>query len=561
MEQCVRQGSLAELALRTVVRYFNLHAEVACPALLGRAVLARCCCTTPSMLSRLAARSTDALALSGPRWRDADLSYLTRHELAELSFEGCTRLTNASLAYVRELGRSLRSLRIEGCLKMTDLSVLSPLSKLEELVLPSLCTPDAATAGWIAGIAGLRRLDVGGVGIPGDFVARAVLPLRRLAHLSVWGSAFRPSRAGGPLDCLAGLVSLDISSTPCDAEDLLAAAALATGLTSLRAASCERVDDEAAEALAGAMPLLEELDLSYTAVGDAGVRSLSRLARLARLSLQGTRVSDVSPVLSACPQLRSLDVSCPAAGALLSESTWRALGAKAVAPLLCELSVAGRPEFDDARVRQLGASRLRGMARLDLSGTSVGDAGANALAKWARSLRVLLLCNCRDLTEPAIANALAASAKTLEELSLANCYVGPRALSRLARASPRALRRVDVRGDHAHVTQFGLPEARRFAKEWAAAVPWRRASGCLRIDFGPLASPTRIVEHVCAAALGEPTHLQCSEAGADTPAPQCREGAQAMRYTRQQLLALRCSPGSHRAVAMSFIPGVTVSQV
>jgi hypothetical protein len=57
------------------------------------------------------------------------------------------------------------------------------------------------------------------------------------------------------------------------------------------------------------MPHVTRLDVSRTAVGDAGVRALAGLAQLEALNLYATRVTDASvPTLAALPRLRRVYV-------------------------------------------------------------------------------------------------------------------------------------------------------------------------------------------------------------------------------------------------------------
>ncbi len=129
------------------------------------------------------------------------------------------------------------------------------------------------------------------------------------------------------------------------------------------------LDDDALECLKD-LPLLRELYLSHTEVGDAGLEHLKGLTQLQTLDLGGTKVSDAGlEHLKGLFQLQTLDLG----GAEVSDAGLEHLEDL---PQLQTLDLSGA-KVTDAGLKRLQA--LRQLQELGLGGTEVTDAGLQHL--------------------------------------------------------------------------------------------------------------------------------------------------------------------------------------
>ena len=291
----------------------------------------------PSLLS-LSLRSNDLVSpcIESPSLTSLDLSRNRRLQCPTLSCAGLTQL-DLSRTFVNDLDleRScegcgqLRVLRLQGCKNVR----LLPLS------LPQL-----------------RIVDLSGTAVLDDAVQRlsAQSPGLRVLFLNECSLLRSPVIASSTLTALSlrsceGLRSasllcpmlreLDLSDT--GVSDAALAAALSC-LSQLRVLSLRQCDQLAAPALTADLPLLESLELSMSAVQSEGVRTFmlrapqlqslqaaqcakltdglgrdtallsSSLSSLCDLNLRFSAVSeqDVDALLTACPVLSRLSISC-----------------------------------------------------------------------------------------------------------------------------------------------------------------------------------------------------------------------------------------------------------
>jgi len=125
--------------------------------------------------------------------------------------------------------------------------------------------------------------------------------LSRLKVLELDGSPF----SGSGLENIAGMRQLEVLSL--GGTNLNSGARHLAGLERLRTLNLSgtKITDEALPWL-GRLKSMESLDLSQTAVTDAGLRSLVELPRLQILSLAGTQISD--PGLDSLGRLKGLRI-------------------------------------------------------------------------------------------------------------------------------------------------------------------------------------------------------------------------------------------------------------
>lgn len=257
---------------------------------------------------------------------DATLAHLRGFgRLEELDLSWCHDLTDAGIAPLGGL-RRLRRLRLPlspGRIKGPGLASLRGLDRLEALEMGGIAPGDDDLA-HLAGLASLRYLVVAGdrltdrglvhlgglvrleglklEGHPAEITAAGLAHLsglRRLEGLILHDSCVKSL---GPLGRLDRLKVLDVSGAP--------------------------IDDDGLAAVAG-LRALEQLDLTRTRVGPAGLAHLAGLDRLKLLIIEGSAVTDAS------------------------------LGRLAGLPGLERLSLRGRPGLTDS-----GLAKLAGLSRL-----------------------------------------------------------------------------------------------------------------------------------------------------------------------------------------------------
>ncbi len=173
----------------------------------------------------------------------------------------------------------------------------------------------------------------------------------------------------------------------------------------------------------------------------------------------------VLAALGALPHLEDLDLSTnklgPATGAAIAKGAWplRSLTLSQTqledegTIELARASLPGLRELDLAsdRIGQAGAAALASVAwpieRLLLSGNPIGDKGAAALAKSAlpRTLRVLELHSC-ELTDKGVAALASASWPALEHLVLSSNAIGAAGAKALGGAAMPALHTLALKG-------------------------------------------------------------------------------------------------------------------
>jgi eukaryotic-like serine/threonine-protein kinase len=183
------------------------------------------------------------------------------------------------------------------------------------------------------------------------------------------------------------------------------------GMKSLASADLDR--------LAG-VSSLSWLDFSDTPIGDEGIEHLDHLVALTTLKLDGTQLSDrgLALVIDRCPMLQRLHIGRTACSAA---------AAKSVTELahLEELSLQGLP-IGNAELNQLRAAPQ--LKSLDLCGTQVTDQGLGELTELA-SLTSLALDDTK-ITDRGL--AVLARMRQLASLKLNGCKITDKGLGQLA---------------------------------------------------------------------------------------------------------------------------------
>lgn len=250
---------------------------------------------------------------------DAGLAHLVAlKSLRRLSLQGVNLATDAALASIAGL-TDLRELNItETAFGDAGLAPLAALNSLEALYLPDAVTDAGLPA--LRDLTGLKRLGLG-AGIAGDGLAQLAalvsletLELRGevigpgLEHLSAL-PALRSLRCLGEvtaeglsaLSQAASLQELQVVGSELNRDHLDALGRLA----SLRMLRLDSVESESGwEGLAeclNALPALEELAFNYTALDDAALAQIKGTQGIATLDLSGSAVTDAG-----MPHLREL---------------------------------------------------------------------------------------------------------------------------------------------------------------------------------------------------------------------------------------------------------------
>jgi uncharacterized protein (TIGR02996 family) len=314
------------------------------------------------------------------------------------------------------------------------LAALPQLGRLRSLSLKGEPQEDAESIRPLAAsprLAGLKRLEVFNHYF-GDEGAAALAASRRLAGLEVLyledcaiGAAGAKALAGSRQ--LRGLTGLGLFGNDIGARGAaaLAASPLLGRLTALDLTSCE-LGDDGARALAASAGLarLRVLVLCHNDIGPDGARALAASPHLAnvealclaqnRVGSQGAAALAASASLGRLRALSLLDNGVGNPGV-------RALAASRALSGLRVLDLCSNPRIDCGGVQELAFSKkLRGLTRLGLGGTTVGDAGASVLAGFPQmgGLRRLNLYDTHVGDEGADALLRSRYLTRLEELDL-----------------------------------------------------------------------------------------------------------------------------------------------
>lgn len=300
-------------------------------------------------------------------------------------------------SFVNVLGMvstSLRTLSLEGLERSKAFSCLSH--------------PCEAMADALQHCTGLTSLDVSDNPVRGWRWARAVDP-RKLVHLSISYSMLNVAQFGELCGILTGMSHLEclnlesVVSEELRCEDLVAVGSCLTQMTGLRCLYLGnvQVNAEAQPRLGpvlGACTALVALELKFSKIQAVGAQSLtehlSRLDKLKKLNLQGCSLGDaaagvLAPGLAAMPLLDDLNLGNnglgPAGVAALVICLHASTSLRDLR--LSRNSIGGTQ--DDVLTFAGGLPGLQRLGWLNLSGISLGDGGATALAP--------ILAGCRTL--------------------------------------------------------------------------------------------------------------------------------------------------------------------
>ncbi len=251
--------------------------------------------TDASMAHLRANRALRRLVVRGVDITDAGMPYvgeMTGLRDLDISY---TMLGDVGLEHLPNLSE-LEHLKI-GATLITGLNLnfLKLLPKLKTLSLQGVQRRNAGAC-WtpnvtdldletISLLAGLEELDLG-VGIKLGMGGQPAAPGGGNCRLT--GGLQISDLGVAKLARLKNLKRLDISGARLSPEGVQLLQSLPLERLSLWA--CESLDDAVADVLAG-MPTLAHLDLSYTQIGDGGLRRLAALPNLKHLYLSETRVT------------------------------------------------------------------------------------------------------------------------------------------------------------------------------------------------------------------------------------------------------------------------------
>jgi hypothetical protein len=258
------------------------------------------------------------------------------------------------------------------------------------------------------------------VALEGPLTRGAALRLAEQRVEGVKVGAAIPADALRHLACVPTLRRLDVSGRDDLLDADLAFLEAMPWLTAVSLARCGRITDAAAEYLRG-HHALEQINLQWTATGDASVGALTNKPALHRVVL-GARLTDAGaarlrdyPAL-ASPGVADVFLSICSARTLTDDALAEIGTLSGVAALDVHMSVFGSPHYT-AR----GVSHLRGMASLEelnFHGQLATDAVIQEMAKIPR-LRHL---HCQDIVSGDKGFIALASRETLEVLSARFCH-------------------------------------------------------------------------------------------------------------------------------------------
>ena len=235
-----------------------------------------------------------AVDFQGKRVAPAVLAELDQlGSLRELSLGSCAGISDGSLRAIGAI-EALQLLDLSFCGDVTDagLEHLRGLKNLRRLNLAGTALTDAGLAS-IGELTALEELDVSG-----DLIRRGSLDgsglrhlkaLTRLRRLSLYNT-FVDDAGLHALEKLPALEALNLGDTWIGPDGLSRLGALKE-LRELRLAYCGGIDDSALEALA-TLTQLEDLDLAFCRITDAGAEHLAGMRKLHRLVLTGTRITE-----------------------------------------------------------------------------------------------------------------------------------------------------------------------------------------------------------------------------------------------------------------------------
>ena len=262
----------------------------------------------------------------------------------------------------------------------------------------------AALAEALAGVPGLRTLDVSGNGIGAAgavALARALAGVPGLETLNVGENRIGEAGAAalaGALAGVPGLQTLNVWGNRIGAAGAAALAGALSGVPGLQTLSVgfNKLGEAGAVAVAGALagvPMLQTLDVSFNGIGAAGAAALA--AALA--SVPGLQTLDVGEngigawgaaalagALAGVPGLQTLDVGENGIGAGGAAAL---AGALAGVPRLQTLNVVHNDIGAAGAAALAGAlAGVPGLQTLDVGGNGIGDTGAAALAGALKSV-------------------------------------------------------------------------------------------------------------------------------------------------------------------------------
>ena len=219
----------------------------------------------------------------------------------------------------------------------------------------------------------------------------------------------------------------------------------------------------------GKVKTLEILFMSTTTIGDDGIKHLAELTNLTTLFANQTRLTDAAAVqLAKLPKLNAVH---------LSETGLTDQGIAQLAALpLRNVAFSGNP-ITDRGVEALGA--CTNIAVLRLSNTKVGDKGVVAL-------RLLTKLQILDLNGTQVTNAcldVLASCSSLKSLDLRTTAISEAGFQRLQKSLPGC----EIRWSAREVPQPPAAEVVSAAQDYQATLraqiePWLRDSAFEKID-------------------------------------------------------------------------------
>lgn len=327
------------------------------------------------------------LDLSRTRIGDGGLAALAAHShLIALYLRGCDRITSRGLTYLSAF-KGLESLDLGRCPGVVDdaLVLLQNLVYLTRLNLSDTRITDAGLV-QLENLTHLRRLDLSETAIVGETL-EALSGLPVLDTLSLFRCVHLNPRWLSSLQHFPHLTHVDVGGCGQINDRNLAPVRALHGLVDLGLAGLAITD-------AGLLHLtslvaLMRLDVSWTQMSDLGIERLSSLAMLRSLALAGTRITDRALAILArnLPDLVSLDLSNTAV-------TEAGMASLTLLGRLAELNLEGTA-LDDAGLAHI--AEIPALARLYIGDTDVTDAGLMLLSRMPK-LSFVDVTLCRHVT-------------------------------------------------------------------------------------------------------------------------------------------------------------------
>jgi len=207
----------------------------------------------------------------------------------------------------------LRSLYLDRCIQIKDPEFELLVAKSKKIEVLSLNGCSQLADGAVAVINGMQHVYRLSLNETNIILANKILPMPSVKYLSMKKlKNFSKGQTSTSISKMQQLLSLDLTDTrDVNDEDLTILSTTLTSLKTLNISRCDKVTNAGVKKLS-ALKNLEELDLSWTGVGDSAVEDLYTLKNLRVIKLDSNfDVTDKSIIKLAtnCPFLEEINLT------------------------------------------------------------------------------------------------------------------------------------------------------------------------------------------------------------------------------------------------------------